>query len=225
MYDTGIGKENTPEMSTEAQKNAARQNGALSNGPVTPEGKARAARNSTKHGLTGGAVVLPDESQKEYDAFKADYLNTWCPETLAERDMVEQMVAARWRLRRIERMEAAILNQAFERELEILGENPDRDLARQRAYANVIENSKGWRSLDRHQSTLQRSYDQAMKALRILQAEREKQMFERVRQDIEASARKPVHQPEQNEPEPRIPSLHSVYGIDSKPAMPDSRAA
>jgi hypothetical protein len=212
-------------MSTVAQQNASRQNGAHSNGPVTPEGKARAARNATKHGLTGGALVLPNESQKEYDAFKADYLNTWCPETLAERDMVEQMVAARWRLRRIEGMEAAILNQAFERELEALGDNADRDLAMQRAYADVTENSKGWRSLDRHQSTLQRAYDQAMKTLRILQEQREKVLFDRVQADIEASARKPAYQPEQNEPEPRIPSLHSVYGIDSKLAIPGSRAA
>jgi hypothetical protein len=192
---------------------------------VTPDGKARAARNATKHGLTGGAIVLPNESQQEYDAFKADYLNTWCPQSLAERDMVEQMVAARWRLRRIEGMEAAILNQAFERQLEALGDHADRNLAMQKAYAEVTENSKGWRSLDRHQSTLQRSYDQAMKTLRILQEQREKVFFERVQADIEASARKPVHQPEQNEPEPRIPSLHSVYGIDLKPAMPDSRAA
>ena len=169
--------------------------------------------------------MLPNESQKEYDAFKADYLNTWCPETLAERDMVEQMVSARWRLRRIERMEAAILEQAFERELGALGDNADRDLAMQRAYADVTENSKGWRSLDRHQTTLQRSYDQAMKALRVLQEQRERVLFERVRHDIEASAQRPANRPEQNEPEPRIPSLHSVYGIDSKPAMPESRAA
>jgi hypothetical protein len=216
-------------MSTVAQQNASRQNGALSSGPVTPEGKARAARNSTKHGLTGGPTVLPNESQKEYDAFKKSYLDTWQPGTLAERDMVEQMVAARWRLARIEQMETAILTAAFEREMEALGDQADKDVAMSKAYADVTENSKGWRSLDRHQSTLQRSYDQALKALMLLQEQTQKQLFEKVQSDIEAINSPTV----QNEPGPRtigtldiaLTAAPTQNYTDDRDRIPDRAAA
>lgn len=40
-----------------------------STGPTTPEGKAISARNSTRHGLRARAIVLPGESQDDWDAF------------------------------------------------------------------------------------------------------------------------------------------------------------
>jgi hypothetical protein len=91
------------------------------------------------------------------------------------------MAASRWRLSRIEFMETAILNQAYERLIEeITAENeggeaeqsidPDRVMAM--AFADVAENSKGFRILDRHQRTLWRSYDKALQELQTIQQTR-----------------------------------------------------
>ena len=200
-------------MLTEAQKSASLHNGALSSGPVSSEGNARSAQNATRHGLTGGPVVLPNESQEEYDAFLKSYVKAWRPRTLAELDRVHQMAAGQWRLRRIEHMEAAILNQAFERQMEAMGDAADPDIAMERAYVDVAENSKGWRHLDRHQRTLERSYTQSVKAYLELQ--------EQVDHDLLTPSdppKPPQKRKIQNEPEPDYSCLRSLYGDHPKAA-------
>ena len=211
-YDTNTGKENTPEMSTQAQQTASRHNGALSSGPISPDGKARSAQNATRHGLTGGPVVLPSESQEEYDAFLYSFTKAYRPRTLAELDRIQQMAAGQWRLRRIEHMEAAILNQAFERQMESMGDDADPDIAMERAYADVAENSKGWRNLDRHQRTLERSYQQSIKAYLELQ----EQVDHEVLTPSDPSVTTPQKTRLQNEPEPDYSSLKSLHAGDRK---------
>ena len=169
-------------MSTKAQ--AARINGALSNGPVTEAGKAIAAQNSLKHGLTSSRIVLPGESQDEYDRLEASFVRRFRPVDELEKELVVEMAASRWRLRRIQAMESALFKKAIREQQELLCPDADADDVRDAAYAQVAE-SKTLRQVTRHSGQLRRSYEKAWKEL------------EKLRQDGE-------NEKEQNEPKIRL---------------------
>ena len=156
-------------MSIKAQ--TARSNGAQSNGPITPEGKARSSRNSLKHGLSGGQVVLEYESQADYDELEQSLVDHFHPATATERELVQEMAAARWRLRRAREMESAVFQKAVRQNLEALGPDGDPAEARALAYAEVPD-SEAFRMLSRHQGQLRRSWEKAWNELKNLQAER-----------------------------------------------------
>jgi hypothetical protein len=147
------------------QAEASRINGARSSGPATAEGKAKSAQNASKHALTGGTVVLPHESQAKYDALLDSFIKRFRPSDEIELDLLEEMAASRWRLRRIEGMETALIQQAINQQMEALGDEADPALARELAYAELLENSKGLRLLNRYAKDLRRSYEKAMKEL------------------------------------------------------------
>jgi hypothetical protein len=156
-------------MSNRAE--TARANGARSNGPVTEEGKATSSQNSLKHGLTSIRVVLPHESQEEFDRLEASLVNRFKPFDEIEYELVHEMAAARWRLRRIEAMEVSIFNKAFKQQRELLGPDADPAEVQDAAYAEVAD-SKSLRMLSRHQSQLRRAYEKAWKELELIQQHR-----------------------------------------------------
>jgi hypothetical protein len=156
-------------MSSKAE--IARINGAKSSGPITAEGKSVSSQNSLKHGLTGARVVLPGESQEDYDRLEASIVKRFKPQDEIERTLVHQMASALWRLDRIEAMEAALFDKAFKQQRELLGPEAGADEVRLAAYAEVAE-SKGFRMLSRHQGQLRRTYEKAWKEIAALQEDR-----------------------------------------------------
>ena len=153
---------------SQAQAAAAQTNGAMSHGPITPEGKARSARNSTKHGLNSTTVVLVNESSEEYAGLLADYLSRYAPEGPAEIDLIHEIAATRWRLRRIVRMESSLFDRQIEAALDA---SPDADLDIA-ALDTLAGNSKPLALLGRYESRLRRSYEKALLELKALQTAR-----------------------------------------------------
>ena len=149
----------------------SRINGSKSQGPVTPEGKAKSAQNALKHGLSSSRVVLPGESQEAFDQLEASLLDTLKPATDFERELVREMTSARWRLRRIEEMETALVQREMHKLAEEQGEEADLDEIRMQAYVEVAE-SRAFRNLTRHQGQLRRAYEKAWKELQALQLHR-----------------------------------------------------
>ena len=87
-------------MPTERQSESARINGAKSRGPITPEGKEKSSANALKHGLTSRhSMLLACENEAEFKQVEEDYMSTYQPTNPVERDLVEEMIGAKWRIR------------------------------------------------------------------------------------------------------------------------------
>jgi hypothetical protein len=87
-----------------------RQRNALkTSGPRTPEGKAASSRNSLKHGLTALQVVIPGESQADFDQLLASLAADRKPEGELEIQTLGEIAACTWRLARARAKEAEML--------------------------------------------------------------------------------------------------------------------
>ncbi|MBI4910105.1 MAG: hypothetical protein HY820_41190 [Acidobacteria bacterium] len=85
---------------SEAQKNASRLNGSRSRGPSTPEGIEGCRRAATIHGMYSPQIIGPNEDPAKYERLLTNYVNEWNPIGQDERDLVTDIVNARWRIRR-----------------------------------------------------------------------------------------------------------------------------
>jgi hypothetical protein len=155
-------------MVSQLKSDTARTNGAKSRGPTTDEGKEKSSRNSLKHGLTAtsGKILLDCEAQGEFDKIVNKLLGIHEPATPAEEDLVEEMVAARWRIRRIWTIETGLFNA------EILTQqsNPgDPDIHLASAFRVLADDSRSLALANRYESRLQGLYDRTYKTLRELQ--------------------------------------------------------
>ncbi len=93
---------------SEAQRAAARTNGARSRGPVSAEGKARSSRNAFRHGLCSPAILAPGEDPAAFAALLAELRAEHAPRTASEALLVERLAVAFWKLARCDRLEATL---------------------------------------------------------------------------------------------------------------------
>src|SRR6266436_866274 len=160
-------------MVSNLKSETARTNGAKSRGPTTAEGKEKSSRNSLKHGLTAGNgnILLDCEDPDQFDEVLNKLLGIHEPATLAEADLVEEMVACRWRTRRMWTIETGLLNA------EILAQaaktdTPDPNIHLTTAFRSLTDDSRSLALANRYEARLQRLYDRAYKTLRELQQTR-----------------------------------------------------
>ena len=84
-------------MATAKQIAANRANARKSTGPTTPAGKARARRNSYKHGLLSRELILDWEEEREFRRLLNALLDEYRPEGATETLLVEQMAVSAWK--------------------------------------------------------------------------------------------------------------------------------
>ena len=149
-------------MASPAQIIANRQNAALSTGPTTPAGKEVSSKNATRHNLTGVFTPLAHENRADFEQIAARLRDEFNPEGENETFLVDQMIQARCRLHRIQRLE----DQSYDQILTEPGSAPDPDariLAAMGQSGNLLD------KIHRYRAAAERSY---YKALREIQASR-----------------------------------------------------
>jgi len=91
-----------------AQFAANRTNAQSSQGPTSPEGKAKSSMNAVKTGLTARAVLLPSDDAAIYQQHLDSHFKQFTPATDEEKSLVQTIADFEWRLLRIMPLEAGI---------------------------------------------------------------------------------------------------------------------
>jgi hypothetical protein len=83
-------------MSTQAQKEANRQNAQKSTGPKTEAGKAKCCRNRLSHGFAASIIFVPEEDREDFNGLLAEFHAEYLPATHDEEVLMEKMVQHHW---------------------------------------------------------------------------------------------------------------------------------
>jgi hypothetical protein len=153
---------------TQAQIDAARRNGAKSHGPKTPEGKAISSRNALRHGMTAKAVLLTNENPEAYQKLADAYYEKFQPADDVERDLVDEMVVAKWRQRRDWSNETALFDLEMDRqtkELDAKYDKIDHACRYALAFRALADESKAIQLFTRYETSHRRSFYKALATL------------------------------------------------------------
>jgi hypothetical protein len=186
-------------MSSLRQIEANRRNAQKSTGPKTAQGKNKTRFNAVVHGLTAERFVVAHEDESEFDAFREDFFAEHQPAGPTETFLVEQMIAAAWRIRRIRNTEAAFWNLKMAENDESV--EAEYDNVQETAYlAHAMEYAFGSKSsinnLSRYEARLERAFYKALHELERLRRERPAQQIGFVSQKLKIVPQRPPEPPE-----------------------------
>src|SRR5215207_6617403 len=88
-------------MTTRAKIEANCNNGKLSTGPKTANGKAVAKMNAVTHGLRSLSPVLPGEQSEDWNDHRDGIVAALAPVGTLEAELAERVALLMWRLRRV----------------------------------------------------------------------------------------------------------------------------
>ena len=152
-------------MTTEKQIVANQANAEKSTGPRTPEGKAIVSRNATKHGLLSRHVLLRCEDEQELVELGKRLRAQLAPVGELENLLVERIIAAAWRLRRVVAVETGVFEK---KRFDWQG----KDLGLGVAFMEACTSSDAFAKLCRYEGHIERGMYRALHELQRLQAAR-----------------------------------------------------
>jgi hypothetical protein len=158
-------------MASSTKLAANRRNAQFSTGPKTAAGRAVASRNALRHGLLSSQVVLADESAAEFDEFRERVTRDLSPVGEIEAILVERIVFASWRLRRVVRIETTAVRAQMDPSVGV----PENERFEDRIYWAMIRDSNSGNLLERlrrYEVTLERSLFSTLHELERFQLRR-----------------------------------------------------
>jgi hypothetical protein len=161
-------------MTSPLKSATARLNGAKSRGPKTAAGLEKSSRNALKHGFRSvRSIVVDPKDHPEFQQILDGLVRSYRPATPAEKDQVDRMAAASWRIRRLSIFEASLFSAELSRQKsEHPSAHPDAHLIRAfRALADDRLNSLALTL--RYQSQYDHLYDRACHTLHELMRSRD----------------------------------------------------
>src|SRR3954469_6247175 len=150
-------------MSTEAQINANRENGAKG-GVKSEAGKAISSQNSRTHGAYARNVVLSTEDQSVYNNLHLEYLQEWEPIGRTECDLTTMIAMSSWKIGRLVPVGTCLWELAMARQAKDL--DPDLEEATRNALAfEKMSGERAMQNLERAEAHLRREMDRAIRTL------------------------------------------------------------
>lgn len=149
-------------MVTTKQCVANRKNSQRSTGPKSAEGKAVVARNALTHGIFSRQILLSHETEDEFVSLKEAFYEQFQPQGLLEVLFWERALDSAWRLSRIARIEAMVMDRAI-------------DFLDKDNLSKIFSGCSGEKLMlmSRYEVMLERSLFKALKELKSLQFSRQ----------------------------------------------------
>lgn len=153
-------------MVPEQQAEISRRNGAKSKGPKTPEGKKTSALNAIRHGLRSKHMfVLQNEVSEGWERLLSVCNAAFQPATAYEHELVEEIAAARWRLRRTWTVETGLFDIQMDKQAPELAETWDTFDEGTRlacAFTALSDETHSLALLSRYETRLRRNFERAV---------------------------------------------------------------
>ena len=199
-------------MPSKQKRKTARQNGAKAAGSKTPQGIQTSAMNALRHGLTSQTLVLANESPSKFAELLQMYIEKFKPQDGVEMNLVDEMVAARWRQQRGWAIQTASIDLQMEtQEFEIRSEPQRLALA----FITMANQEKVLELIMRYETSYSRMHDRAMKALYRLREEQDLRNDPKPAPPAPKTPQTPKTPPEtitkSEHPAPSTPTPNSVY--------------
>jgi hypothetical protein len=148
-----------------------RANAQHCTGPRTEDGKRRSSLNALRHGLTGQTIVLPSEDLAAYQRHTQRFSEDLQPKGVVEEQLVQALSDASWRLNRVAALENNLLSLAVFQPPPITTGHPEAQEAIALAQ-NLHEHTRTLATLSMHGQRLSRQFEQTLRLLREIQADR-----------------------------------------------------
>ncbi|MCC6367777.1 MAG: hypothetical protein IT165_29995, partial [Bryobacterales bacterium] len=146
---------------------------------------ARSSQNALKHGLASRAVVLFNESHAEYDALLLEYRTLFKPMDQYEADRVTDIVNARWRIRRIQRFETAVIDLQLDETSPVLYEKfatIDITAVEAASFQDLVQNSRVLDVIHNYESRYYRIVEKAERDLQRYRQTRSQRVSRQVKE-------------------------------------------